>query len=273
MMTTLRSDRRTRRSAMFNLEYLDDRIVPSSVGAEAHAAFASAHVKAAEKAAVTLERHDAKLEKIEANHAAKLAKTDVAVHHVPGGPTPRPTTPIVITGGGSPESSSSASLAAAPAVAVTMNTATLSSTATPASLTLPTTATPAVTTSTQSATTSTSSNSGSSSTLPPNLSAQLQSLYTQYESFESSGGSGTFSPTGVNGLVISGTNVGINFQTSDSADFNTLLTQLQSDGLQVTSDSAAYGIIDGMVSIAQLPAVAQISSTASVTPMFQPMAG
>jgi hypothetical protein len=258
MMTTLRSDRRTRRNATFNLEYLDDRIVLSAVGAEAHAAamVASMHARAAEKAEVALERHDAKLAKVE----AKLAKTDDMKAYPPIGSIPSPGTPITIPRGGQPESSSSVAPAAVTASAVTMSTATPASTAT--------TATPPVTTSAQSITTPASSNSGTSTTLPPNLSVQLQSLYTQ---FESSGGSGTFSPTGVNGLVISGTNVGINFHTSDSADFNTLLTQLQSDGLQVTSDSATYGIIDGMLPIAQLPTVAQLSSSASVTPMFQPM--
>jgi hypothetical protein len=103
------------------------------------------------------------------------------------------------------------------------------------------------------------------------VSAQLQSLYQQYQDFETAGGSGTFAPTGLNTLVIKGTSVGINFQSSDSADFNTMLGQLQSDGLQVVSDSAYYGVIEGMLPIAQLAAVAQISSTASVTPMYAPM--
>ena len=103
------------------------------------------------------------------------------------------------------------------------------------------------------------------------MSAPLQSLYQQYEAFESSGGSGTFSPTGLNELEINGTNVGINIHTSDSSSFNTLLSQLQSDGLQVTNESAAYGTIDGTVSIAQLATIAQISSNISVAPMYRPM--
>jgi hypothetical protein len=70
-------------------------------------------------------------------------------------------------------------------------------------------------------------------------------------------------------MVVSGTNVGINFQSSDTADFNTFLSDLESDGLQVSSQSASFGIIDGLLPIAQLPAVAQISTSASVTPMFQ----
>ena len=41
MMTTLRSKRRIQRTAKFNLECLDDRIVPSAIGAEAHVAAVS----------------------------------------------------------------------------------------------------------------------------------------------------------------------------------------------------------------------------------------
>jgi hypothetical protein len=103
------------------------------------------------------------------------------------------------------------------------------------------------------------------------VSAQLQSLYSQYESYESAGGSGTFSPTGVNGLEISGTDVGINFQTSNAAALGTDLSQLQSDGLQISIESATYGTIDGKLPIAELPAVAQISTSASVTGLISPM--
>jgi len=103
------------------------------------------------------------------------------------------------------------------------------------------------------------------------VSAPLQSLYSQYQDFKSSGGSGTFSPTGVNGIVIDGTNVGINIHTNDSASFDALLAQLKDAGVQVSSESASHGIIDGMVPIDKLPAIAQISSTLSVTPMFRPV--
>jgi hypothetical protein len=263
MMTTLRSDRRTRRTAKFNLEYLDDRIVPSAIGAEAPvaAAVSTVHARAAEKATIISERHEArlarheaKLARLEARHEAKLAT--LAAKH-----------PVAIL----PLSSMTNSMNASVPASTVLASAAFSPTANPAS---PIPSNPATATNHAIAvSTDSSSSSNSTNPLPPNASAQLQSLYAQYEDFESSGGSGTFSPTGVNGLVINGTDVGINVHTNGASDFNTVLTQLQSAGLQVTEDSATYGLIDGMVPIAQLAAVAQISSGLSVTPMFQQMPG
>jgi hypothetical protein len=108
-------------------------------------------------------------------------------------------------------------------------------------------------------------------TLPANVSEELQSLYTQYQSYVSSGDSGTFSPTGVNQLVISGTDVGIMVKDNDSADFNTLITELQSDGMQILDSDFTYGLIEGMLPIAQLPTIAQLPQTLSVVPMFNPI--
>jgi hypothetical protein len=74
--------------------------------------------------------------------------------------------------------------------------------------------------------------------VPTTGSAQLASLYAQYETWVSKGSSGTFSPTGVSSLEISGTNVAINVHTNDLAEFSRILAQLQSDGLQVSEESA-----------------------------------
>ena len=52
---------------------------------------------------------------------------------------------------------------------------------------------------------------------------------------------------------------------SPSGNFSTFLSQLQSDGLRVSTSSATYGLVDGMVPISDLPAMAQVA--ASVTPM------
>lgn len=107
-------------------------------------------------------------------------------------------------------------------------------------------------------------------TLPTNVGTPLESVYAQYQTYVSQGSKGTFSPTGVNGLEIQGTNVGISVHTTDTAGFQGLLTQLQADGLQATSDSATYGLIDGMLPIAQLPTVSKISTTLSITPLYPP---
>ena len=267
MMTILRSERRTQRTAGFTLECLDDRIVPSAIGAKAQlaAAVPLEHTRAADQAPVAFERHEARLARAEARHEARLERLD-ARHHI--GIIPLSTTTIRMNPPAAastlaPTVAASISVAGTVASAPTLNPTSLIS----SGAAKPTAAIPNPTTM---ASTDSSSNTTSSNPLPANVSGQLQSLYEQYEAYVSSGGSGSFSPTGIYGLVIDGTNVGINIHTSDSADFNTVLAQLQSDGLQVTQDSAAYGLIDGMVSIGQLPVIARASAGLSVTPMFQP---
>ena len=113
--------------------------------------------------------------------------------------------------------------------------------------------------------------SNSPGTLPANLSAQLQSLYAQYEVYETSGASGPFRPTGLNGLVISGTSVGIQVKSNNTGDFSSFVSTLQSDGMQVLDSSSTYGLVNGMLPIGQLPAVAQLPQTLSITPMFNPI--
>ena len=260
MMTTLRRDRRTQRTAKFNLESLDERIVPSAMGAEAAVERATlVH----ERQEVRIARHEARVAEHQARHEAKLARMEANHAGMMQPDAPVTTTMNTSVSSSTPTASTSATGGSAPAsplTPVTFNPLLLQTTNSNGG-TLPITTT---------GSTSPSTNATSSSTpLPPNVSAPLQSLYQQYESFASSGGSGTFSPTGVNGVVIDGTNVGINFQTSDSADFNTILAQLQTDGLQVSASSSTYGLIEGMLPIAQLSAVAQISTSASVTAMYQ----
>jgi hypothetical protein len=69
----------------------------------------------------------------------------------------------------------------------------------------------------------------------------------------------------------SGTDVGIMVKDNNSGDFNTLITELQSDGTQTLESNITYGIIEGMLPIAQLPTIAQLSQTLSVVPMFKPI--
>jgi hypothetical protein len=205
-MKTLQRNRRTQRGANPNLEYLDDRIVPSTMhvavgaGAEAVAAVSVA------------QRHENRLALLEARHEKAVARHDLRLaRHEARFLANHPNT-----------------------------------------ITPPT-------------------SSNAPGTLPANVSVQLQSLYTQYETYENSGGSGTFSPTGVNLLVINGTNVGIQVKDSNTGDFNTLTTELQSDGMQILDSAPAYGLIEGMLPITQLPTVAQLPQTLSITPMLNPI--
>ncbi len=108
--------------------------------------------------------------------------------------------------------------------------------------------------------------------LPASVAAALQDLYEEYEG-RVGGGSFTPGESSDRLLVINGTSVGVAIKASSSADFNTLVSQLQSDGMQVSSSSATYGLVDGMLPIANLGTVAQLSGAASVTPMSPPMLG
>ncbi len=78
------------------------------------------------------------------------------------------------------------------------------------------------------------------------------------------------STEGTNLVVIQGSNVGILVDDGDTASFNSLLTELQSAGMQVMVSSAQSGAIVGVLPIAQLPAVAAPPQTPSITPQFHP---
>ena len=52
---------------------------------------------------------------------------------------------------------------------------------------------------------------------------------------------------------------------------DTLNTELQTDGMQILDSDATYGLIDGKLPIAQLPTIAQLPQTLSVTPMVEAM--
>ncbi len=107
----------------------------------------------------------------------------------------------------------------------------------------------------------------SSGPLPGNVASALQSLYQEYEA---QGGGSSFTPSLPSDkfLQISGTSVAVDLKMAPTGDFNSFVATLQSDGVQVTSSSAAYGLVTGMVPIADLPAVAQVA--ASVTPSTPP---
>jgi hypothetical protein len=92
------------------------------------------------------------------------------------------------------------------------------------------------------------------------VSAQLQTLFQQFES-------GSISPAESNLLVISGSNVGVQIQDISGGDFNALVAELQSDGLQVISTDPTTDSVAGMLPIAQLPTIGQLPQGLSVTAM------
>jgi hypothetical protein len=108
-------------------------------------------------------------------------------------------------------------------------------------------------------------------TLPPNASVTLDVIYDAYIQ-DPSGFAADLPSTGAaDKVVIQGTNVGIQVHDNNPADFANLVSQLQSDGMQITASSASYGMVMGMLPIAQLPAVAGLPGAPSVTPIFQPV--
>jgi hypothetical protein len=109
---------------------------------------------------------------------------------------------------------------------------------------------------------------GSAATPPANVSAALQSLYQEYEG---QGGGNHFTPglPSDRQLQISGTGVAVQLKMAAPGDFNAFLAELQADGLQVSSASPTYGLVEGLLPIAELPAVARVA--ASVTPAPPPI--
>ena len=112
---------------------------------------------------------------------------------------------------------------------------------------------------------------GSQNILPANVSPTLDVIYNAYETNPGGFPANVPSTGGANMVVIQGTDVGIQVHDGNTADFNSLLTELQSAGMQVTVSSAEFGTIVGMLPIAQLPAVAALPQTPSITPEFVPL--
>jgi hypothetical protein len=139
-----------------------------------------------------------------------------------------------------------------------------------------TTAAATTSTTTNSGTTTASSNPGttsdtdSQSSLPANVSVTLDVIYNAYVASPGDFQANLPSTNGANLVVIQGSNVGIQVHDGNPADFNSLMTELQNDGLQVTISSAQYGTIVGMLPIAQLPAIASLSQAPSITPEMIP---
>lgn len=242
MLTITRRDQRTRRRALFTLETLDDRLVLSASAAGAAAEAASAH------AAAVHARHEAKLARIEARGEASLARW--AAHH------PMSTAPAPILIGGSTAAATPASTSAAAS-----GSAAASPSFTPATPTSGGTIRPTAVTASPMPSTP---NDVAPVPLPANVAAALQSLYTEFKD----AGSGEFKPSDPidNTLQISGDNVEVSLKIGSVTDFNSALSQLKSDGMQISASSSTYGLIEGMLPISELPAAGQLASSVTAVP-------
>ncbi len=278
-MFTNRRNQRNRREALLTLESLDERLVLSATAAAAiapHAAVVEqqheamiarheaklARVEARHEAQVARvdARHEAKLARVEARHEAKLARMAapaVAAPMIPATMTPGATTST------SSATSAAATTSAAPVGMTTTTTATPTATMNAATIV------PASTVaSSSSASASSSTGSTGSSTLPSNVDANLQALYSEYES---SGGGNNFKPSQASDkiLQISGTSVAVSLKIDSPGAYSSAMSKLQADGMQVTASSSTYGLIDGMLPIAELPAAATIASSVNASPKPQ----
>jgi hypothetical protein len=101
----------------------------------------------------------------------------------------------------------------------------------------------------------------------------LGSVYEEYVNYEQAGGQGTFSPAAAPYIVIDGTSVGIDLQTP-LANFDSMLGEMQALGMQVTATAAVgqEAIIEGLMPIAQLPAVAANAGVVALNPVYRPAA-
>jgi len=68
-------------------------------------------------------------------------------------------------------------------------------------------------------------------------------------------------------LRLEGSNVGVDIH-SKSGNLNALIAQLNSLGMRVETVDAAHGLVEGVLPIAQLTAVAQNSQVSSISPIY-----
>jgi hypothetical protein len=110
------------------------------------------------------------------------------------------------------------------------------------------------------------------SSLPANAGNILNAIYQEYQDFLKNP-TGTFTSSFSSTVLIQGTNVGVDVHGNGSGDFNALVATLQGLGMQVTATDPVTQTVEGMVPIAQLPAVAQEAQTKSLSPIFVPVQG
>jgi hypothetical protein len=273
------ADNRQRRDRHVQLEFLEDRTVLSTTAVAAHLAvvassnpnqevspvetkrelrqqehltqIAEHQQRIAEHRELVLERREAKLARIAAAAAARHHFNLVTPVQLSSATTNGAATAASTQTGGVNASSAGSTTFTPPTVTATTNGSVA----------------PVSTTGASSSTTSPvgSPSSASPSPLPPNVASQLQTIYQEYEN-------GTLpASTGQPGTVeIQGSSVGVEFHDSNPADFSAMVTQVENLGLQVTDVDSTYDTVTGFLPIAQLPAVAQLSTTVAVLPLLYP---
>jgi hypothetical protein len=281
-MNILKRDRRRSRVRKARLENLDDRIVLSTVqpamaaAAEVATVHASAVSAAQSEGTATAEskieiRHENRIARIEERRElrierrdarlARLAELKSAAHHF--SPAVVVETPAALAAA---MASATAKRAQAARGSSRGNGSSSSGTSTlptlPTSITQP--LTPVSTTPGTGSGTSSGSGSTTNTPLPANVSTLLDTVYDEFQN-------GDLPTTAQPGQVeIQGTNVGIEIRSSSPSNFSATIAAAESLGLQVTTVSDAFDIVVGFLPIAQLPAIAQLSGSPSITPVLYP---
>ncbi len=102
--------------------------------------------------------------------------------------------------------------------------------------------------------------------LPPTVDQSLATLYQEYELWAKSPDQGAFTPTSTNGLTIVGNNVGIEIYGHNENDFGDLIADAEGMGMQVNPQGTAGEIVEAMLPISQLLAVAELFQGDSILP-------
>jgi hypothetical protein len=92
----------------------------------------------------------------------------------------------------------------------------------------------------------------------------LDSVYEEYEAGDLS------SSTAPGQVEIQGSSVGVDIHAASASDFATMVTALETLGLQVTAVSGADDLVEGLLPIAQLPAAAQVVGSPAIAPVLYP---
>jgi hypothetical protein len=243
------------------LEALDLRIVPSTVGITPHQPVVAA---AAGHALVANSGHHAIV-----HHPAKVHTH----HHTPLRPTPTPTptgytSPVYTYGSPSAmqavrtHSATAAARSATPA-ADPATPATTASTSGP----LLTQAAGSTSTTAAAPVSTPSSNINDPENGP--LAKAGFDLFTIYQEFEAQGGSSTFTSSKAGTIRFHGTSVGIDAHMAGGS-FSTYVSALTALGMQVQTQDATHGVVEGYLPISQLPAAAENPQTLALTPIYIP---
>lgn len=99
----------------------------------------------------------------------------------------------------------------------------------------------------------------------------LITIYQEFVQFENNGGTGGFVSSKASFVVIKGTNVGVDVHWNGSGDFNAYVASLTNLGMQIQATDSTSGTVEGLLPIAQLPGVAGMSQTKSLSPIYIPM--